>query len=126
MNEGRKNSHSGLDLWIDIVEKNSKKAMKEMVDYCKQDVVLLEKVFNRLYNYSKPKTHKAMFENGHRWGCPSCGETDHVKVNKTYISAAGVTNKYMECNNCSSTYKIGMAVYNQYLKDKFNGKSKDK
>lgn len=123
MKEGRKNDHSGLDLWIKIVEKSDKKAMKQMLDYCKQDVLLLEKVFKRLYDYSKPKTHKAVFENGHRWGCPTCGNTDHIRVNKTYVSASGVTNRYMQCNNCHTFYKIGSSVYKQYLQDKRNEKN---
>ena len=43
------------DLWKDILLKNDKKAMNTMVDYCKQDVVLLEKVYKQLQEFSPKK-----------------------------------------------------------------------
>lgn len=39
------------DMWKDILLRNDQKAMKLMVDYCKEDVLLLEKVYNRLQEY---------------------------------------------------------------------------
>ncbi len=50
--------HTGYDLWKDIILKNDKKAMSDMVDYCKQDVVLLEQVYNRLQEYCPIKKFK--------------------------------------------------------------------
>lgn len=46
------------DLWKDIVLYNNTKAMKKMVDYCKQDVSLLEKVYDKLQKYSPVKKFK--------------------------------------------------------------------
>lgn len=43
------------DLWKDIVLGHSKEAMTKMVDYCKQDVVLLEQVYEKLQKYSPVK-----------------------------------------------------------------------
>ena len=43
------------DLWKDIVLKNDKEAMSKMVKYCKQDVILLEKVYEKLQKYSPVK-----------------------------------------------------------------------
>lgn len=43
------------DLWKDVVLKNDSAAMKKMVDYCKQDVALLEKVYGRLQEFSPVK-----------------------------------------------------------------------
>lgn len=45
--------HTGFQLWKDIVLKNDKKAMKKMVDYCKNDVILLEKIYKKLDKYNK-------------------------------------------------------------------------
>lgn len=39
------------DMWKDILLRNDNKAMTLMVDYCKEDVILLEKVYNRLQEY---------------------------------------------------------------------------
>ena len=43
------------DLWKDIVLHNSKEAMDKMLLYCDQDVILLEKVYNRLQEYTPIK-----------------------------------------------------------------------
>lgn len=46
------------DLWKDITLDNSKTAMDKMVRYCKNDVILLEKVYHRLAPYTPPKKFK--------------------------------------------------------------------
>ena len=46
------------DLWKKLVLKKKKKALQEMVTYCQQDVNLLEKVYQRLNQYTKPKKSK--------------------------------------------------------------------
>jgi len=51
---GKKISTS-YSLWTDIVLKNDKKALDSMGVYCNQDVILLEKVYNRLKEYEKVK-----------------------------------------------------------------------
>ena len=45
-------------LWKDILLKNSKEAMDTMVEYCKQDVLLLENVYNQLQEFSPIKKFK--------------------------------------------------------------------
>lgn len=49
------------DMWKDILLKNDTKAMTLMVDYCKEDVILLEKVYNRLQEYCPVKKFKYKF-----------------------------------------------------------------
>lgn len=46
------------DLWRDICLNNSSKAMKKMVEYCEEDVRLLERVYNKLQPYSPVKKFK--------------------------------------------------------------------
>lgn len=43
------------NLWKKICLNKDKKALKEMVDYCENDVILLEKVYKALKVYSPPK-----------------------------------------------------------------------
>lgn len=47
-----------FNLWRDITLNNSKKAMSKMVSYCKQDVDLLEDVYNKLQKYCPQKKFK--------------------------------------------------------------------
>lgn len=44
-----------FDLWKDILLDNSTEALKKMVTYCKGDVLELEKVYNKLQDYSPVK-----------------------------------------------------------------------
>lgn len=46
------------DLWKNITLENCKESLTLMVDYCKQDVLLLEKVYNKLKNYVPAKKFK--------------------------------------------------------------------
>jgi uncharacterized protein YprB with RNaseH-like and TPR domain len=46
------------DMWKDILLKNDCRAMTLMVDYCKEDVCLLEKVYHRLQKYCPIKRFK--------------------------------------------------------------------
>ncbi len=53
-----KKTETGYQLWKDITLNNSKEAMGKMVDYCKNDVLLLERVFNKLASYCPKKKFK--------------------------------------------------------------------
>ena len=46
------------DLWTKVAINNDKKALKEMVEYCKRDIQLLEDVYNRLKPYLKDRKFK--------------------------------------------------------------------
>lgn len=46
------------DLWKNITLRNCKKSMNQMVDYCKQDVLLLEEVHQKLQKLSPAKKFK--------------------------------------------------------------------
>lgn len=52
---GQKRDTGGLKTWVDIIMKNSTKALNKMVFYCKGDVILLEKIYNKLDKYSVKK-----------------------------------------------------------------------
>lgn len=49
---------TSYDLWTKIVFNNDKQALKDMQTYCNQDVLLLEKVYNKLQKYSPIKKFK--------------------------------------------------------------------
>jgi len=102
-----------FDLWKRICLENDKDALKFMVEYCKQDVNLLEQVYHKLEKYSEPKTHLGVALGGERWDCPKCA-SDKVFVNKTRISAAGIEKKQMNCKKCGFTYTISGNVFRNY------------
>lgn len=115
---GAKTKHRGWDMWVDVMN-NDKKALSEMVTYCENDVVILENVYQKLKNYSKPKIHYAALNGLEKWTCPDCG-TVHTHCNKTRTTAAGTVKREMKCldKSCGRNYTISDRAYVQYLKYK--------
>lgn len=110
---GGKKDTGGIQLWHDIIQKNSSKAMSEMVSYCKRDVELLEKVFLKLEGYSKPKTHIGVYSGGDKADCKYCGGAN-VRIKDRSISASGTVSVRMKCNDCDKTYMIPLKVFNDW------------
>jgi uncharacterized protein YprB with RNaseH-like and TPR domain len=124
LGEGAKNNHKGFDLWKDVMLKRSKSALKEMVDYCKNDVVILENVFHKLNEYLKQKTHRGVMETDHRWACPKCGGDEHIHVNKTRVSAAGIKKFDMvhgkNGEGCGHKWIVSASVHRKMLEYRLN------
>jgi DNA polymerase elongation subunit (family B) len=112
---GGKKDTGGIQLWHDIIQRNSRKAMNDMVAYCKRDVELLEKVFLKLEGFAKPKTHLAVFSGGDKADCPYCG-SEHIGIKERTVSSAGQIKCRMYCFDCVKTYTIPIKVYNEWNK----------
>lgn len=110
---GGKKDTGGIQLWHDIIQKNSKKAMMDMVAYCKRDVELLEKVFLKLEGFAKPKTHLGVFSGGDKADCPYCA-SKRVGLNDRSVSANGTIKCRMRCYDCNKSYYIPLKVYNDW------------
>ena len=95
---GQKN-HTNFDLWKDIMLKNDKTAMNTMIDYCIQDVVLLEKVHKALNNHIPAKTHYGVIFGQDKGSCPECG-SDNIVVNQRRTTASGVKKIQYICKTC--------------------------
>lgn len=110
---GGKYDTGGIQLWHDIIQKNSRSAMSKMVEYCKRDVDLLEKVFLKLEGYAKPKTHVAVFAGGDKADCPYCAGTN-IKIKDRAISSTGAVKVRMTCKDCEKYYTIPLKVFNSW------------
>lgn len=88
---------TGFGLWKDIVLSNSESAMLKMIKYCKNDVILLEEVFNKFRPYVKPKQSYAM----DRGSCPECNGIN-LKINRSSGLPSGNTKVQFFCKDCST------------------------
>ena len=86
-------------LWKDILLNKDKKAMDDMIKYCKKDVILLEKVFSALNKHTESKTHYGVIFGGDRGSCPECGSDDLVRYN-TRVMASGIRRIQYKCKTC--------------------------
>lgn len=96
--------HEGWSMWPKVHARDPK-AMKLMTKYCKQDVVVLEKVFEKLRPLitSIPNYNLFSLEKNR---CPKCGslaiKKEGTKTTKTRVV------QQLKCLNCYSWFSIGL------------------
>ncbi len=97
----KKLKHSGWDLWVDVYNKVPK-AMAKMTAYCKQDVLLLEKVFTVLKPFARNiPNHNLFTEDGTVQVCPSCGN-ERLRING-YRHTATRSYTRLRCGKCGAS-----------------------
>lgn len=73
---GQKVKHTGFDLWLGCMQ-NKRLSWELMKMYNKQDVVLLEKVYQKLLPWMDRHPNMALLQD--KEGCPKCGSEKIVK-----------------------------------------------
>ena len=104
--------------WLAVLN-DSPGALTCMVRYCQQDVRELEAVYHRLAPYIKGRSHRGVAEGGSRWQCPHCG-SEHVRLNKTRPTAAGILQHWMNCQDCHRYYPLCTLIYEQMLEERIS------
>jgi hypothetical protein len=114
LNVGAKMETGGYDLWKRVMD-NDLEALKTMGEYCDQDVIVLEAVYQEMKGYFKQNTHEGVLEGRFKFSCPSCSSTkvEYLKLNTTPM---GAIRRLMNCNICNHTYEVSNASYVLYLK----------
>ena len=123
---GKKMETGGFQLWVDVLQ-NDKSALDKMVKYCEQDVLVLEKVFNKLYSYSEVNKHTGVEYGDHRWTCPKCG-SQKIRSNGVRTLKSGTTRNRLRCQTCNGGWSVSSSVYRSYLiwQDEKKKKKKDR
>lgn len=89
-----------------------KRAIAEVVDHCRKDVLVLEQVFERFRPWLDKEPPRALFT-GDQEGCPSCG-SKHVERRGTKVAATRLY-KQFHCLDCGRWYRgvraIATSVY---------------
>jgi hypothetical protein len=109
---GEKKHSVNYQLWKDILLKNDCKALISMVDYCKQDVRLLERVYEKISMFSKSATHMGVFMGLPKFTCAHCG-SENVRRKKRNITAMGTVRHSMSCKECHKHYTISDKSYRE-------------
>ena len=111
---GGKKDTGGIELWHKIIQNNDVSAMTKMVKYCKRDVLLLEKIYNKLEVFTAPKVHAGVLKGNNRCSCPGCGSNRTIS-DGNLITSLGIRKKKMNCKSCNRYFTINESVY---LKDR--------
>lgn len=95
---GRKVHTGGFQLWLDCMadHKNSK-AWNHMTTYCKQDVRLLEAIYNEILPWMKAHPNLSVLMN--RDACPRCGKSGVLVRRGVRTTSAGENPRY-RCKAC--------------------------
>ena len=96
---------TSYQLWTSIILDKNKESLEEMVKYCQQDVILLEKIYSRLKNHIEPKTHFGVIFKQSKKDCPECG-SDDVVIHGFRVSTAGGKYKRLQCRTCGKHFKL--------------------
>jgi DNA polymerase elongation subunit (family B) len=94
---GQKLEHKGHDLWIGCMEGNQE-CWATMEKYNIQDVVLLEKLYNKLRPWIKNHPNVGLYAEVETAMCPVCGGSHLTKRGKAH-TALGTYTRF-RCNDC--------------------------
>lgn len=129
LNVSRKLDHVGFDLWrrcqegwsnddesINLSPKKKIKedALQEMVEYCKQDVVVLEDLFTVIMPWIDHNTNYSVLNGGSKWGCPECA-SENVQLSHTDTTPMGYIKRHMKCSSCNKAYHVSNRSFQQFL-----------
>lgn len=95
---GKKVSHEGHELWIKCMAGDAA-AWKRMEKYNKHDVVLLEKVYNKLLPWIKGHPNHNIYGNSDH-NCPTCGSNSLQRRGFNH-SITGTSQRF-QCTKCGS------------------------
>ena len=97
---GKKLPHKGFELWTGCMN-GDEDSWKTMQEYNKQDVVLLESLYNELLPWIAQHPNRNI--QGEEIKCPVCGSTHYQKRGTTSLTA-GVYQQY-RCNPCGHWFR---------------------
>ena len=92
---------TNFSLWVECMDRNAE-AWKKMEEYNINDVVLLEKVYNKLKPWIKHHANHNLY-NDAGLVCPNCGGNHYQRRGYSYTS----TCKYQryQCNGCGTWFR---------------------
>ena len=102
---GRKIDNGGISLWK-RVQTGCQVAMKEMVDYCKQDTELLTQVYLRLraIGHAGSDFNAALYYDDEKTRCRRCGSEHVHPTGRTSNTGLSVFNEF-RCDDCGAVQR---------------------
>ena len=102
------------ELWVDTVCKGNKDALNKMIEYCEQDVLLLEDVYKKLITQELPCTHFGVLNNKIKQTSPYTG-TSNIELVQTSTSKTGIKKHMMKCLETQRYFEMSDLDYKKHL-----------
>jgi DNA polymerase elongation subunit (family B) len=94
--------HIGIEAWQQIMNR-CKKSWRRMIKYCKQDINVLEQVFEKLRGRATKLPNYALFSGEEMPICPNCG-TSNVQKHGFYRTRTQKWQRFL-CSDCGCSSK---------------------
>ncbi len=104
---GSKTSHTGFDLWVRCMA-GEDKAWSLMRKYNKQDVVLTEKLYDKLLPWIKSHPSVPLHDGNRNDACTNCGSED-LKRDGYAMTNVGKYQRY-QCRDCGKYLRSGKRI----------------
>lgn len=104
-------------LWVDVVTNKDSKALDRMIEYCEQDVFLLEDVYNKLSEQMLPGVHAGTLNGKDKTSSPYTGGQNLIKV-KTRTTRAGTKKHMMKCLDTNKYFEMSNRAYENFRENK--------
>ena len=111
--DDNKKDHEGWPLWVKVGQRN-KRAMKEMVDYNIQDVVVLEKLFKKMLPLINQIPNHNIYTDGAYKCCVNCGSARLIKKG-IRPTRTGKVREY-QCKDCGKYSREKIKIHKLILK----------
>ena len=108
---GHKGSTGGFELWIECMKFN-KVFLNKMVSYCKQDVILLEKLYLKIRPFIKNHPNLNLYSN-EASSCPNCNCT--VLQRKGFAYTSSNVYQRFRCTGCGKNVRGKKSVLGSKL-----------
>lgn len=100
------------ELWDKVILEKDPEALKEMIEYCDEDVVQLENVYKVLAKWDKPLVHVGAM-NGDKASSPISG-SKNLKLVKTLTNSSGTLKRIMKDLDTDRMFEMSEANYKKY------------
>lgn len=101
---GEKIRHKGFELWVECMEGN-KDSWKEMEEYNRQDVVLLERLYKRFLPWIGNHPSHGLYSG---LVCPNCGGSHYQR--RGYAHTKTLTYVRFQCKDCHSWFRANKTI----------------
>jgi len=102
-----------MSLWDDIILRHSDEALQKMIEYCNKDVVLLEKVYNKLQYHEAPYYHAGVIQGQPKYTSPFSG-TANIDFSHTTTTPSGSIKRVMKDLETGQFFDMSDANYRKY------------
>jgi DNA polymerase elongation subunit (family B) len=112
--EGKINTDPGL--WDRVILDKDLEALLEMVEYCEEDVRQLEKVYNALKRFDKPKQHAGVLNFNDKYSSPITGTRSLTHLKKI-TTPAGTIKHIVQDNITNRKFEMSNKNYQKWLEE---------